>query len=293
VIASESHLRQEIVLTGQLMYQKGYISGSEGNLSARLSPGRLLITPAGLHKGRLQPDDLLLVDESGQRAGPSTAANRKLSPTSELPMHLEAYRLRPEVNAVIHAHPATCIALSIAGISLADCLLPETIVLLGLVPTTAYATPSSEENALAVRRFIATHDALVLQRHGTLTVGKELAQAFIRLELVEQNARIGFMLAQLGARRPLPAEEVSKLLAMRQAMGLSRPSESQEFCQVCGVCHSGEEHLPTLWPSAAPRPAGATAAGPQALPPIGRQPLDDQRLRLLVADVVERMLGPA
>jgi len=140
-------------------------------------------------------------------------------------MHLEAFRQRPDIQAVVHAHPPTTVALSIAGVPLSDCLLPEVIVFLGIIPTTAYATPSSNENVTAIRQLICNHDALVLQRHGSLTVGDSPMQAFMRLETVEQNARIAFMLKQLGVSHPLPADEVTKLLRQRQEMGLSRPGE--------------------------------------------------------------------
>ncbi|MFN2187639.1 MAG: class II aldolase/adducin family protein, partial [Candidatus Promineifilaceae bacterium] len=138
-------LRQQIIRVGQLLYEKGFISASDGNISARIEPGRILITPSGLHKGFLAPDELLVIDEQGNRAGISASTNRKLKPTSELPLHLETYRQRPDIGAVVHAHPPITIALSIAGIPLSDCLLPETIVTLGLIPTTEYATPSSDE----------------------------------------------------------------------------------------------------------------------------------------------------
>lgn len=270
----EYRLRQEIVQVGRLMYEKGFICASDGNISARLEDGRILITPSGLHKGLLEPDQLVVVDEQGQRVAPYATANRHLKPTSELPMHLEAYRRRPDISAVVHAHPPITIALSIAGIALADCLLPEVIVFLGLIPTTQYATPSSEENVHAIRSLIAHHDALVLQRHGSLTVGDSPLQGFMRLETLEQNARIAFMLAQLGVHSPLPAAEVKKLLQQRQKMGLSRPGESVEFCVVCGVCHEGDDHAPTL------RPGSPT-----------RQLPDQDAVRDLVSQVVRKTLN--
>jgi len=138
---SEYRLRQEIVEVGRRMYDKGLISASEGNISARLDDDRLLITPSGLHKGFLKTDELLIIDRAGNLLGPRSGSSKKLRPTSELPLHLESYRLRPDIGAVVHAHPPTTIALSIAGIPLAECLLPEVIVFLGLIPTTKYATP--------------------------------------------------------------------------------------------------------------------------------------------------------
>ncbi|RMH00966.1 MAG: class II aldolase/adducin family protein [Chloroflexi bacterium] len=273
----EYRLRQEIVRIGQLMYEKGFICASDGNISARLGPDRILITPSGLHKGLLEPEQLLVVDENGRLLPSLSYANRHLKPTSELPMHLEAYRQRPDIQAVVHAHPPITVALSIAGIPLADCLLPEVIVFLGLIPTTQYATPSSTENVRAIRDLIQGHDAIVLQRHGTLTVGNSPMQAFMRLETVEQNARIALILAQLGVRNPLPPEEVRKLLRQRQAMGLARPGETAEFCAVCGVCHPGDEHAPTLRPSTASTSPSASA--------------NPELVRSLVAQIVHKTLG--
>jgi len=283
-------LRQEIVRVGRLMYEKGFIAASDGNISARLDQRRLLITPSGLHKGMMEPDQLLVVDYDGRIVGPSTAANRGLKPTSEAPMHLEAYRQRPDIQAVVHAHPPITVALSIAGVSLAECLLPEVIVFLGIIPTTAYATPSSEENVAAIRQLIRYHDAVVLRRHGSLTVGDSPMQAFMRLETVEQNSRIAFMLKQLGVNQPLPAAEVDKLLRQRQEMGLSQPGELAEFCEACGVCHLGDEHPPTLRPSPVKAPRGL-AGSPQNVPPISAPAVDQEAVRQLVAQVVRQTMG--
>ncbi|HSM57557.1 MAG TPA: class II aldolase/adducin family protein [Candidatus Sulfomarinibacteraceae bacterium] len=216
----EQRMRQEIVRIGRLMYEKGFISANEGNISARLAPDRLLITPSGLHKAFLEPEELLLVDEDGALLPGQTPQSEGLEPTSELPMHLEVYRRRPDVGAVVHAHPPITITLSIAGIPFDDRLLPEMVVLLGRVPVTEYATPASEENARAIRGLIKEHDALVLKRHGSLTVGADPMEAFMRLETVEQSARVAFMLAQLGVENPLPDHQVEKLLEMRREMGL-------------------------------------------------------------------------
>jgi L-fuculose-phosphate aldolase len=277
----EAERRREIVQVGRLMYQKGFIAASDGNVSVRLAPGRILITPSGLHKGFLEPGHLLIVDEDGRKVE-SAPADRSLKATSELPMHLEAYRQRPDITAVVHAHPPITIALSIAGVPMADCLLPEVIVFLGLVPTTQYATPSSEENVRAIREFIASHDALVLQRHGSLTVGDSPMQGFMRLETLEQNARIAFMLAQLGVHNPLDTAEVKKLLKQREALGLSHPGEADEFCATCGVCHTGQTHLPTMRP-------GQKQNSPRLI--SNNQAVDPLLVRNLVTQVVQKTLG--
>ncbi len=230
----EQQLRDEIVHVGRLMYEKDLIVGIDGNISARLGPGRLLITPSGVPKGSLAAADLLVVDdESGVPLGRQDGLSRGLRPTSELPMHLEAYHRRPDIEAVVHAHPPVAVTLSIANIPMDRGMLPESILMVGPIATAPYALPSSEENAAAIRTLIADHDAIILQRHGSLTVGSSPMQAYLRLEAVEQNARILFMLAQLGggdpenAGEPLPPAELERLLAMRVRMGLGRPAGDQ------------------------------------------------------------------
>lgn len=208
----EAELRREIVSIAAKMYARGYIAGLAGNLSARLPDGGVLVTPAGAHKADLTPEQLLVVGEDGR----VTRGAEELQPTSELPMHLEAYRRRPDVGAVIHAHPVACVALSLVGLGLDQPLIPESIVLLGEVPTTPYATPSSEENRQVIAGLIERHDALILARHGALTVGRDLAEAYHRLETLEHTAQIVALAHQLGEPRPLSPEALEKLRAMRK-----------------------------------------------------------------------------
>jgi L-fuculose-phosphate aldolase len=170
-------------------------------------------------------------------------------------MHLEAYRRRPDVNGVVHAHPITAVALSIAGVSMAECMIPEAVVVLGLVPTTPYANPASEENQRAIAEVIVSHDALVLQYHGTLTVGADVYEAYLRLETLEHTAKILALTKLLGGGPALPPDQVSKLLSARQAGGFARPNDAGEFCLACGVCHPDGQHQPRaqreVWDDAA------------------------------------------
>jgi L-fuculose-phosphate aldolase len=243
---SETDLRSAIVKAGRLMQAREYVDGTAGNLSARLGPDRILATPSGLVKGELTPEDLIVVDSDGLLV----SGRPGLRPTSELAMHLEAYRRRPDVNAVVHAHPITAVALSIAGISLEECVIPEAIVFLGLVPTTPYATPSSDENRRAISNVIVDHDALILRYHGSLTVGRDVQEAYLRLETLEHTAKIIALSRLLGGGPPLPPEQVTKLLKTRQEWGFARPGDTEAFCVACGVCHPRGQHQPP-----APRPA--------------------------------------
>ncbi len=221
VSSKEQLLRAEIVLVGKLLYEKSLIVATDGNISARLDDETILVTPSGLCKGLMSPDQLITIDLAGGKVGLGAAANQSLKPTSETAMHLEVYRQRPDVLAVVHAHPPYAIALSIAGISLAEAMLPEAILFLGFTPTMPYSTPSSEENALAIREAIKEHDAIFLQRHGSLTTGRCPLEAFYRTETLEQLARITYFLHQLGGGPPLPAFQVEKLLQIRQNLGFT------------------------------------------------------------------------
>ncbi len=266
-------LRAEIVRVGQMMHARELVDGSAGNISARLGPDRLLTTPSGLAKGSLAPEQLIIVDMQGQliEGGPG------LQPTSELLMHLEAYRRRPDIAGVVHAHPLTAIALSVAGISLAECVIPEAIVFLGLVPTTPYATPSSIENQHAISELIVGHDAILLAYHGTLTVGRSVTEAYLRLETIEHTAKIIALARLLGGGPALPPDQVAKLLKTRQDWGFSRPGDLAVFCLACGVCHPNGQHQP---PPAPARPPWDDTAATQ-----------EDRLVRAIADRVRRALA--
>jgi L-fuculose-phosphate aldolase len=302
----EDILRTEIVEVGRLLYERGLVVATDGNISARLAPDRILATPSGFCKGRLAPDQLIVLDLAGERVDPSILrtgekkAGEKqtvgpptadLKPTSEIHMHLEAYRQRPDIGAVVHAHPPHVVALSIAGIPLGPCILPEAIVFLGLPPTTPYATPSSPEGAAAIRAAIAGHDALVLARHGSLAVGESPLAAYHNTETLEQLARITFMLRLLGidsngSDAVLPPEQIAKLLATRERLGLGRVDDGGEFCGVCGVCGCAGPHPPA--PS--PKKAGGGGESLRSAGSVeGRDPEFKERVRGIVARVVAEM----
>ena len=236
----ETELRNEIVRIGKLMHQFEFVDGASGNISARLGPERILATPSGQAKGFLSSDQLIVVDMAGQLVPPAPPG---LKPTSELLMHLEAYRQRPDVNGVIHAHPITSVALSIVGIPLTDCVIPESVLLFGPIPTTPYANPSSVENQQAISELVKTHDAIVLAYHGSLTVGATLWEAYLKLESLEHTAKIIAQARLLGEVKPLPPEQVAKLIATRQQWGLARATDADEFCRYCGVPHPSGQHI--------------------------------------------------
>lgn len=234
---TERALREAFVRIGELMHARGYVTATDGNISARLGPDHFLATPSGLSKGFMTPDQMVVIGWDGKPVGSSRyGAARDLKPSSEILLHLEAYRQRPDIKAVVHAHPPVAVALSIAGIAIAPCTLPEVIVTLGAIPTTEYATPASPEGATVIRDLIRNHDAVMLQRHGSVTVGGTPFDAYLKLEKLEHAADITFKLIQLGRQLPFPPGAVDKLLDKREQAGLLRAGEREEIRRACAVC---------------------------------------------------------
>lgn len=209
---SEADARAQCVRVCRLIYDKGYSTGADGNVTVRLGDGRLLATPSGAHKGFLDADGFVLLHPDGRPVRGGT-------PTSELAMHLSVYRARPDVHAVVHAHPIAAVACSIAGIDLADIIVPEVIFGIGCIQMAPYSTPTTDDVPAAIADAIARCDAVVMTRHGTITVGPDLLKAFARLETVEHTAQTLAMAHQLGAVTPLPASEVARVRAIAQGAG--------------------------------------------------------------------------
>ncbi len=201
-------LKQKLVRICRLLHQKSLIAATDGNLSVKFGDG-LLTTPSGVNKAFLEEEQIITVDFAGR------VIDGQGQPTSELAMHLAVYRLRPEVEAVIHAHPPLATAFSIAGLSLDQFVLPEVVMSLGVIPTAAYATPTTSEVPLAIRELIKHYDALILERHGALTVGRDLLEAYNKMEKLEHTAYIIFAAIQLGGAKALPAHEVEKLIQLK------------------------------------------------------------------------------
>ncbi|OGB62156.1 MAG: hypothetical protein A2Y94_08520 [Caldithrix sp. RBG_13_44_9] len=210
--------KKELLRIGTLLYQRQYIVASEGNLSCRIDSKNILITRSGVCKGELTPDDLIKISLEKR------ASTGKQRPSTEMRMHLEVYRQRPEVNAVIHAHPPYAISLSLAGISLEKPYTPESVLLLGAVPTAAYGRPSTSQVAESIQEYLKRTDIILLERHGSLTVGKTLPEAFNKLEVLENTAKIVWLARQSGIIKPLPLKEAKELFALRREVyGLEYP----------------------------------------------------------------------
>ena len=209
---SEAQLRADLVRFARLTYERRLLVAMDGNLSVRLSDELVLCTKAGCHKGFLTDDDLVIIDMQGDKVRGSG------SPTSEMAMHLAAYRARPDIEAVVHAHPPMCVAFTVAGVSMARCVLPEVVLTLGSVPTLPYETTGTTELASLVGEALVDHDAVMMDRHGAVCVGSTLLDAFCKLETMEHTAQIMKWARDLGAMQTLDPEEAVKL----RSLGLKR-----------------------------------------------------------------------
>jgi L-fuculose-phosphate aldolase len=216
--AEEIKLRQDIVEVGRRMYARGYTASNDGNISVRLDVGRLLMTPASVCKGFMNPQMMCITDLEGKKL------EGDRNPSSEMQMHLEVYRQRPDVNAVVHAHPPTATGFAVAGIALDRAVLAEVITTLGSVPIADYATPSTKELPEAVRRYIKAHDGMLLANHGALTVGTDLFSAYYKMETIEHFAKISFVARMLGGERLLSRQEVERLQGLRGRYGIAAPA---------------------------------------------------------------------
>ena len=187
----------------------GLIAGRDGNLSVRLGPDRVLVTPSGLIKALLVAGDMVELGLSGRKR------RGRRNPTSELDLHLRILTARPDVGAVVHAHPPAATGFAVAGEEIPANLLPELIFLVGRVPIVPYGTPGTPELGDRVEPYLAEHDALLLANHGAVTMGRTLDQAWIRMESLEQAARIVVAARTVGQPRPLDPRAVGKLEALR------------------------------------------------------------------------------
>ena len=181
---SPYEIKKEICEVGHKLYNHGFVAANDGNISVKVSENEYYCTPTGVSKGDLTPDMIIKVDKNGNKL------EGKLNPSSEIKMHMRVYQERPDVNAVVHAHPPIATAFTVAGIDLDQYILPEAILTIGEVPTCAYGTPSTMEIPDSLEPYIQNHDAFLLQNHGALTVGCNLMKALFVMEEVEFNAQI-------------------------------------------------------------------------------------------------------
>lgn len=188
------------------LYSKKYIAGAEGNLSLRLPDNRILITPKGLNKGFIRSEDMVICNLDGEKL------EGIHEPSSEIKIHTAVYKNRKEIKAVCHAHPVFATIFALAGKPLNEAILPEFVIALGVVPVAKYATPGSQELASNLLEVLEEHDAFLLEKHGSLTLGRTMMEAFNRTEILERYSKLLFYARQIESPKLIPREETNRLL---------------------------------------------------------------------------------
>src|SRR3979490_1609984 len=217
-MSNESQLRGDIVEIGRRRCARGYTASNDGNISVRLGGDRLVMTPKSVCKGFMTPDMMCVTDLEGRKL------QGDRDPSSEMLMHLEVYRQRPHVRAVVHAHPPTETGFAVAGIPLDRAVLAEVLTTLGSIPIAEYATPSTSELPQAVRKYIKAHAGMLLANHGALTVGPDLFAAYYKMETIEHFAKISLVARMLGRENLITRQEVDRLQGLRGMYGIKSPA---------------------------------------------------------------------
>src|SRR6187455_1658675 len=215
---AEDAFRADIVEVGRRMYARGYVASNDGNISIRLDDDTILTTPKSVSKGFMTTDMMVVVDLEGKKIRGVRDAS------SELLMHLEVYRNRPDAKAVVHAHPPTATGFAVAGIPLDRAVLAEVITTLGSIPLAEYATPSTEELPAAVRKYVKAHDGILLANHGALALAGDVMSAYYRMETIEHFAKISLVARTLGRENILSRGEVDRLQGLRGMYGIASPA---------------------------------------------------------------------
>jgi L-fuculose-phosphate aldolase len=205
-MTDEATLRRDICEAGRRLWERGLVGATEGNLSARLGQDRLLCTPSGLSKGHMTPDDLVVCDHDGR---PEPGQSHR--PSSEIRLHLAAFRARPDCQAVVHAHPPIATAFTLAEVEIPDDLLPEAAYVLGPVASVPFAFPGTDEVPDTLAPYLAGHKTFLLSHHGAAVLGSSVEDAYNRMETLERIARIVLYARLLGRAVPMPDAALSRL----------------------------------------------------------------------------------
>jgi len=199
-------VKKQILHVCRRIYQREMVASNDGNVTARVGEDRIIATPTGMSKGFLTEDDLVLTDLEGNIVG---QRNRKV--TSEIKIYYKIYRLRPDVFAAVHAHPLHATAYAASGKTVDTEVLPESVLSLGKVPLVPYGTPGTDELAGQIEKYLQEHEVFLLENHGALALGRDVVEAYHRMECLEHTARIVFLAESLGGANKLTPGQISKL----------------------------------------------------------------------------------
>lgn len=213
---TEYEIKQLMCDIGRRVYDRKMVAANDGNFSVKLNDNEFLCTPTGVSKGFMTPEFICKVDAKGN----VLEANEGFRPSSEIKMHMRIYEKRPDVKAVVHAHPIYATAFAICGMPLEAPIMPEAVINLGGVPLAKYATPSTMEVPDSIEEFLPYYDQVMLENHGALAWGADLLNAYHKLESLEFYAELMYKSKMIGNPRSLTDEQVEKLYEIRRKMNL-------------------------------------------------------------------------
>lgn len=226
-MATENEIKQQICDIGKRIYDRRMVASNDGNISVRISENEYLCTPTGVSKGFMTPEYICKIDGEGN----VLEANEGFRPSSEIKMHLRVYAKRPDVKAVVHAHPIFATSFAIAGIPLTQPIMPEAVIALGEVPIAEYGTPSTKEIPDAVEKYLPYYDAVLLANHGALSYSDSLLAAYHKMESLEFYAELLFRSRQLGGPKEFTNDQVKRLYEIRRKFGMTgkHPADWKEL----------------------------------------------------------------
>ncbi|MBR6518570.1 MAG: class II aldolase/adducin family protein [Oscillospiraceae bacterium] len=204
-------IREQLCDVCHKMWQLGWVAANDGNVSVKLPDGNFMATPTGISKSFITPEKLVIINAEGE----VISGQPGYKPSSEIKMHLRCYKEREDVGAVVHAHPPTATGYAVAGKSLDEYSMIETVIAIGSIPLTPYGTPSTNEVPDAIAPYLPEHDVFLLQNHGALTVGADLITAYYRMETLELFAKISLTAHLLGGAKEIEKPQIDKLLYLR------------------------------------------------------------------------------
>ncbi|HZK21360.1 MAG TPA: class II aldolase/adducin family protein [Oscillospiraceae bacterium] len=221
---SEIEIKKQICEIGKRIYDKNMVAANDGNISVKINDNEYLCTPTGVSKGFMTPEYICKVDSNGT----VIESNGDFRPSSEIKMHLRVYKERPDVNAVVHAHPLYATGFAIAGIPLTAPIMPEAVIFLGSVPIAEYGTPSTDEIPDAISKYLQSYDAVLLANHGALSFSDTLLNAYHKMESVEFYAQLLYISSQIGTPNELTETQVKRLYKLRKSFGIKgkHPADS-------------------------------------------------------------------
>lgn len=212
---NEAQIRRDICKVGQKLYDKGFVAANDGNISVKINENEIIVTPTGVSKGDMTPESLVKMNLDG------TVISSKSRPSSEVKMHIQVYKINPNIKSVVHAHPPLATAFAVARIPLDRPILAEAVVNLGVVPVADYALPGTEDVPNSITPYVKDYNAVLLANHGLLTWGDDITQAFFRMESVEHYCKIMYYLNQIGSPQEFNCGQISELIDIRKKIGIN------------------------------------------------------------------------